>query len=824
MHYSKIELSGYTRFKLNSIKTIRMEPQQTVQLILGTNGVGKSSLLREITPLPSPHTQYEKGGYKLLELTHNGHEYRVLNQFDGKSGKYALWKDNENIFHGSTASDYRTLIRQEFGITPEIQSLIDGVTRFSTMDVARRRYWFTMLIKADFSYALQYYGRLRSRIRDLQGALSIAQNRHANESSKVLSEDEVVLVRQHLDTHRVALTRLIEHKPRHWKTRQEIETILRGTDEQMEHLTRQLEHSRGQLGRLVVSSVSVEPYDLENCRTALHRVQGNIEHAKEQEQRIRERLEQMLRYSKAREKELVEQENQLTDEQRRLETEISVGINIENVEDFRRSFLAIDAPLTELLELLPSLDTHHVGLRDTLVLKERGLLQEYSVIAKHSSDLDRERLDMEYAKKHHHRTCPSCNHRWYQGYEEGRYQHVIELLSASRRKEEDVEKEITRTREELQETVRVIEIRNRVRHLVTATPSLHVLWDHLFSDKERMSPTMARSVVSMYRQTLPLLIRRSALLEELRHVQMALTTIRSRSSENVAEESIESVEHTLVSLQDHIRYQSERQRVLQTVIEHLEAMKSVSDRLESICSEREQYRERLTDVLRIEHVNRLIHLFRQEISMLEYRVSGIDAQKNLLQQLSFQIQEHEEEIRILKMAEQALSPSTGLIAKGLTGFINYFTGKMNHFVKRIWSYPLEILPIVVDEESELEYRFPVELDHGHRAKDVRPGECNGSTCEIFDLAFRIVAMECLGLRQVPLQLDEFGSTFDHHHRNVAFQVVSNLATSTDIPQVFMVSHHEQSYSSLRHCDITLLHGDNVRVPDGVQINGRTWIT
>jgi len=56
-----------------NIEKITYTPSEIVQIILGTNGCGKSSLLSQLTPLPANiKKDYREGGYKKITLTNKG--------------------------------------------------------------------------------------------------------------------------------------------------------------------------------------------------------------------------------------------------------------------------------------------------------------------------------------------------------------------------------------------------------------------------------------------------------------------------------------------------------------------------------------------------------------------------------------------------------------------------------------------------------------------------------------------------------------------------------------------------------------------------------
>lgn len=61
MIIEKLELKFYKRMLLRSINHITITPKSKIQIILGTNSSGKSSLLKELSPLPANPSDYLKG-------------------------------------------------------------------------------------------------------------------------------------------------------------------------------------------------------------------------------------------------------------------------------------------------------------------------------------------------------------------------------------------------------------------------------------------------------------------------------------------------------------------------------------------------------------------------------------------------------------------------------------------------------------------------------------------------------------------------------------------------------------------------------------------
>ncbi len=78
MRITQLVLEQYKRLMLSDIQRFEYNPRNNMQLIIGSNGSGKSSVLEEMTPLPAHHSNFAKGGRKTFAAVHRGVEYGFL--------------------------------------------------------------------------------------------------------------------------------------------------------------------------------------------------------------------------------------------------------------------------------------------------------------------------------------------------------------------------------------------------------------------------------------------------------------------------------------------------------------------------------------------------------------------------------------------------------------------------------------------------------------------------------------------------------------------------------------------------------------------------
>jgi recombinational DNA repair ATPase RecF len=185
MKILSIDLVGYKRFRLARLNRVQYTPTARQQLILGTNGSGKSSLLDELSPLPGHHSNFAVGGYKHITIQHGASTYTLKSDFR-KGNHHSFIKDDIELNEGGTYQVQVRLVRDEFRYTDKLHDLLTGRIRFTEMRPQERREWITLLSETDWTYALGMYNQLRSRARDAQGAYKHSQQRYAQESESLL--------------------------------------------------------------------------------------------------------------------------------------------------------------------------------------------------------------------------------------------------------------------------------------------------------------------------------------------------------------------------------------------------------------------------------------------------------------------------------------------------------------------------------------------------------------------------------------------------------------------------------------------------------------
>lgn len=211
MKIVSLKLQNYNRIKLKHIQNFEYYPSEKIQIILGTNGSGKSSVLHELSPLPAESKNYGPDGNKTIVIEHLGSVYTLVSSF-AKGQHHSFIKDDQELNQGGTYTVQKDLVKQYFSITPDIQEMMLGLNPFTNMSPAERRSWFTRLSDANYDYAIQVYNRVKERHRDVSGAIKTLKKDLVVQDNKVLSAAELKQLEDECNAWHTLLSFLLEHR------------------------------------------------------------------------------------------------------------------------------------------------------------------------------------------------------------------------------------------------------------------------------------------------------------------------------------------------------------------------------------------------------------------------------------------------------------------------------------------------------------------------------------------------------------------------------------------------------------------------------------
>lgn len=827
MRLTYIELEGYRGFKNTQTRRFTYRPRNKTQAILGTNGSGKSSLVQQLTPLPADPSDFRGGGKKIVVYeNHRGHDYRLEQIFSSSGNHYYFYEDGVNLNKGLTLTQYRDLVKEKFGITPEMRDVLTGMLKFSDMSIAERRSWFTLINPGDFTQALKYHQRLKDRLRDCQGALTRTKDRFVLESSKVLSPEEESRLRTSVSETRRILEELLQYKVPVLGSSQENQllAVANHAEERMLDARIRFERSKSFLQANEVEATQARLEEAQETHASLNRQLYGLSARLSEESRVLEALQKKLAIATQQDQvdlgALKRTLSELEEELNEVHGRISLTLSFEEPGEALRAFGSIRNDLEHLLSdwrALPSSDNGQSS-RD---LQEKV----YSIEA--NALRVREELSKAYTTKTHlerHRDkgqteCPACKHSWYPGFSEMEYKRACASFDELTEKEKKLSALLKEAKDALGVALRRESLKDMLRGMASATPSLKPFWGQ-YQPLERHTEEISSSLNALG-SDLQRHVRAKELTKRINEIETHVKAKEQTSDQDIGKlkEELEEQDRRVSATTTERRQKNEQLAQQSELVRHLTDFLDAEATAKSLlCEHRSSYGTLIKNEY-AKLLDEMIYNLRSTLSIDERRLSQASTQRAIVDSLGKEKDSLEEEHKLLKLAQKALSPTEGLIARSMTGFVNHFVDKMNAWISDIWSYPMEIQGVELDEDGlDLNYRFPVVVNHDYNDPSPDVKRTSSGMREIIDLAFVVASIESLGLEDMPLFLDEFSTSFDVAHRQAAHRIIEELIDNSSYSQIYIVSHYKDGYSTLQDTDYVVLCPNNIDLPDGCRYN------
>lgn len=817
MHITLSELVGFERVSLNNIEHLKYQPTQPYQLILGTNGCGKSSVMRRLTPWPADKDDFTEEGYEAFETNHEGSHYRLTAEYRKKQA-YSFIKNGEELNLQSTVTVQKILVTQEFKIDQDLNDFMFGEIRLTQLKPLERRKWFTRLSEANYDYAIGLYKKLSTQMRDIQGSLRRAKANLVTETEKALSEEETDRLTKELAE--------LEKEFDYWSGMRRPATddtdhgkiIDNGLNLLSVLVSRILRTNFNIPGSNVYTSPSQVQEKITELRGEIGVLEGQLGIYVKQYDNVNKLVTELQRVSaegvqalQARLPELQQQRDDAFKAQRLQLVFRDPKLAKSALETIRESVVGI------LMELPPNEDRRYSGRK--LEEKRVNRMAAVAAVENHTNALNRAMAFKAQADAHKERgatTCPKCHFVWVEGYSDKQYaaneEHIAGLeldIANARTLVADYELEI-------EGILNYSKLYQELNRITTTWDVLDPFWKLMLKDGLLFS-----SPVSCANLLLRLAYDIDFAIQVEVHEQ-ALTVLREQiaSALAVGDADLEEALDEQAMLEAEVNNITDGLTTKRSELDKFSTYLGVAMNWEKAGAEIAALVEQIADstLEQLEmcyqfavesHLARLMRV----LVIKREALREATVQRKLLGYLAEQIERETLDEAALQELCRELSPTEGLIAEGLFGFIKNFTGQMNSLIKRIWSYPLAILPCGSEGElgTELNYKFPLRV--GDRSKPV-PDVARGSSGqkEIVDLAFKVVGMRFAGLSKFPLYLDEFAASFDEAHRAAAMSAIKTLMEQSSFSQLFMVSHYEGNHGTLTNAEVMVLCDLNISVP------------
>lgn len=835
MQYLSFECYLFHRIGYGQIKQIKIDFHHKVQLILGSNGSGKSSLINELTPLPSNVNNYGKGGYKKLVFIHKGIKYQASSSFDTRNRHSLIRLSNDDIPEeelnkGGTASVQKELCKQLFGITQELHDLLTSSQQFTSFSPTKRREWLTSMSNINYSFAFSVYQKFKDKLRDIQGAIKFTQSRIIQETENQIKDEDIQRITKNNEELKKIISGLIDNKTNvnfNPKIEDELKEIQENQHAVLKYIREYLQ---------LFSSMYVDKSNLDNksiIATLTERMNTYYEHKSKLSDFIQQIDNQINKYQEIDEDEINNNISALEKQKNVIQCKFLDNLSYTFSSTYPLNelsyFESIFNALCDILHHTPSF-TNNTTLKEEYE-KIQTNLKEFNI----QKDKNQKLINLaegflknqSQLEKEDKINCPSCNHAFIPGFLPDKidnvkrnldkfnieYNNILSIIEKEEQKQQLVEERIRSIR-----LINNLKIKTEFSELLIR----NLLEQPLFFDNPSGLISVLDEIYSSLRQieNNNKINNNIALLEEQR--------IKNRNEDKEKKQQFLNKRNEL-ERDFHIsitQIESIKEKIRYHVIfnKKIDLLKDAVEKAVILNNEFEHKKNTLIENYRQQVINDIIHYLQYEISQNEHKLAQAYKQEAIIKSLTADLEKLTLEQHDLKIIVESLSPTEGLIAKNIQGFINSFVTQMNWFIKNTWSYPLQILPCGFSEENkelDLDYKFPLKVQGKTPEADISMG--SKSMQEVINLAFKIIAMNYFKITDTPLYLDEFGHSFDFEHRRLAYIMINNLLANSSLPQIFVISHFDDCYGSLKNSDIIVLDQINIKLPLNTVFNQYVYI-
>lgn len=817
MYLEEIILEGYRRFLLNPIQRITYRPNTPLQIILGTNGSGKSSLLYELSVLPALTGDYDTGGSKTVKASHENSNYILKSTFSGSSVKHSFIKDGVELNDSGTLGVQKELVLKYFRYSFEIHDVLLAKTQqhtFTGMTTADRKKWLTILSKTDLSIVTKIWKELLTLARDGKGALKHISSRIANESSNLLTSEDRNALEKTVNDCRHIVTTLMDCKINGLPDYELTASQLSENKSLLDQLAKRILNRNIVKPKAVVKDLNET--DLENLlgdyRQSLGVEESMYAHYCNEYAQLDSVLSSLQATDSSSLEDLEIRLKTLDYQIDSLEGQIVEFTIDHGIEDIYADTKAIREFLLPILRDIPENKDGEFNPTafETLKAKRETLISQYNLLSNRKNQFQ-ERLD--HIKTAHTTECPKCTHKWIPGVNLTDERDIVNAIANISTDIDNRNLEIETLNKTIEKYQDYIGKLSAFKQVVKSYPRLHVLWNSI-NNREIIyeNPELAVSIANKWFQDIDvnyelnsLRSTRSRLLESLEHVKILASNDSSLLTDRANKLQI-SMETAIVNIANLKKAIQEINTYKDAVINNGLDFKRLTELYVNVMDNVEL----LNVIDRNKTINKLIGQYQSQLAINQKQLIDEQTVEGIINDLKESHDSVYVDTYLYQLLSDAVGPVEGIIAEHLHQVIQVIVHQLNSVIGAVWTVPLYIKDCGM-RDGELDYEFPMAYDTSEREiPDVKYG--SSAQIDIVNFAFRLLVYTNLELNDYPLYVDEIGITFDETHRKNLMDLIRGCIESKQFSQTFMISHYADQYKAFISSETLVLDGTNISVP------------
>lgn len=812
-------LKNYTPLLLKGVSIVELDTRDMLNIILGRNGYGKTSLLREMSPMPPDNAHYAKGGYKEWRYRDDRGTYVLISE-TGKNSKHEFIFNGKNLNEGNTLSVQKELVKIHFGITANIKGILTGLDLrdlFTTMSSLRRKEFLMAVNPNDTSYGVKVFNKLKTNYNTIKGGLKTQHQRLAVEENR-MNQLASMDVEQ--------LTKEIAIMDDQLKNA----LVLHGTLSQYEHVD--ITEIRNEINNIISQLLS-------NC--------GRIKFTKSQ-------------YIQQRDQRLIRLEKTITFNTKLGAILTEITTQLQGFENGTENLEGYELRLKQVCDLIDLYQKEREQCIDFLRYKEIDdslcpLFEKYGeefinqlqqvvrapdpditsitfnqckekLIEKQNryENLQRDIESINHQLKHFNNAeninCPECKTNFKLGFEKFNLSEMKGKLIEFSNHSETLSKEIKEISEYIESNEGwFYSMDSLMRYLKRQHDSLELI---NVIKQFKVGKNDCGLLIESIRKSLMIKSLNNQ-LNQLENEQAQLTAqikFLKNSDMSALFQRAEDTERELAITQRQIYRIKDEIKEIEQSIELINHDNFLRDQLSILINEIKEHVENNGKYILKAKIEEVIN----DISpRKDQAISGLIRAQSLssvIQSIKENIHDLEKKEKHLLVLMDGLSPVKGFIGHLMNDFLKAVVSNVNAIINPIWSTRLHVLncqPTKGDDDSvDLDYQFPVVTGDENEVND-DIAYCSGGEREIINFAFRVTLLRYLGKHSgLPLLMDEVGVAFDELHRGRFGMWLEEQLRLDKLPQIFMISHYVKQFGLFQNANIIALNTEGLNI--GLAVN------
>ena len=868
MRITQIEIYNYIPLLHCGTKRIKVDINANALIVIGTNGCGKSSLFRELTPYPANRADYEKNGYKKLIIEHEKSTYELCSDFTKPTKAHSFIKDGEELNESGTNATQIDLCDTHFGLSEVINNLINLNYHICDMGRAERKNLFMSAYPYSMSFILDYHKKVCYQLRDFSSNIKAFNERRLLLEEKIINDTE----RKRLDDmHKKYQDLNNDIDQQIYALRQNIalfeslpdyalpqDSLVKhaldnmSVDEYLESLNRRVTVALHKLTRFKRKN---KWYKFNSDLTV---ATSNMVQEARKYGDLKSELDKQVFQLHQETKELKEQLDQYEQTKG-----IDLEAEIKTLKDRLANMTALLDKHSKAIQgkVFPKIANHEELLRinDGIINRIRYLLSEIF-----QSTVIWSPVKVDQTKQ--------CLWGWRLEIDnnEKQLEYLVNQLKELKRQSlvvENIDPNCTSMVCKLKERVeaKLQETKRQIDQVVAQGKELRARTEVKKAEYKKLEDELKNPLdINDYVKDLINCIQQAGLADFICdgkwNIDVLIDTLNNNGSKiwdklsayidlntsylecRTLEQDIKITKQELDTLVNiHL---PAKNLIVKTISEKKlkhEKLLATLNELDKLEGEYEDRECRLYDAsretsnlktcgeelttfckwysikLRIDQSKELLAFFNNAKSKIMSAVIDVESvlneQDGLLLRLKEEIipaiNHYEKEYQVWSEIEKGLNPNSGIPQKYMVGYINALIDIVNRIIKHVWVYDMEIVPL--RDDADLNYNLSFTVNNGEPIKDINLASKGQK--EIMDLAWVLAIFHQMKLgKNYPLKLDEPDGGLNNEHRVRLLNFLQQMMQNEDLKQLFMINQFPSVYDSFISSQTLCIKEEGILLP------------